>query len=187
MTRLRIAFFNLIASLLLSACSTQPYTDYDTAYPFAQASSFYLATAESDHDPLMAARVQAAVEGALTAQGLRAASSRQQADLAVRYALTTEDRPNNNRVSIGMGTGSYGRSGGVSVGGSVSRPVGGDTKRYLTVQIDMHPGTEDRLVWRGRDSMELRGDPARRAEDAQRLVQRLLAAFPPQASAGNNR
>jgi hypothetical protein len=182
MNLLHLAIYCFVTSALLSACSSKPYIDYDTDYNFGRATSYFIITTtgnENENEPLMASRVQAAIDSELKTLGLSPAISRQQADLAVSYSLTSEDRPNNNRVSVGMGTGSYGRSSGISVGGSVSRPVGGDTRRYIVIQIDMHPGSQERLIWRSRDALELRGDPARRAEDAQRMVRRLLAGFPP--------
>jgi hypothetical protein len=179
MNSLHFAIYCFVTSALLSACSSKPYIDYDTDYNFGRATSYFIITSGTENEPLMAPRIQAAIDSELKALGLSPAASRQQADLAVSYSLTSEDRPTNNRVSVGMGTGSYGRSSGISVGGSVSRPVGGDTHRYKVIQIDMHPGSQERLIWRSRDSLELRGDPARRAEDAQRMVRRLLAGFPP--------
>lgn len=176
---MRLTLFSLIASTLLTACSAPPYVDYDTGFGFTRVTSYFIDPPTTGNDPLMEDRVQAAIDTELTAKGLNAAPERKHADLAVRYSLAVEDRPNTNRVSVGMGTGSYGNSGGVSVGGAVSRPVGGSTRQHLVIQIDMSPGTEQRLVWRARDSLELRGDATRRAADAQNLVTRLLADFPP--------
>ena len=176
---MRTTLFSVIVSALLTACSTPPYVDYDTGFDFAHKARYFIDSQTNDNDPLMADRVRSAIDAELSAKGLNPATDSKQADLAVSYTLAVEDRPNTNRVSIGMGTGSYGHSGGVSVGGAVSRPVGGSTRQHLVIQIDMFPGEEQRLVWRGRDSIELRGDATRRAEDAQKLVRHLLAEFPP--------
>ena len=166
-------------ALLLASCSSGPYLDYDAGYAFGQARSFYLAPREASDDPLMDQRVATAISSELAARGLSPTQTAEQADLTIHFQVIAEHRPNNNRVSIGMGTGGGGRSSGVSIGGAVSRPVGASTIPYNTIQIDMLSAGSGRLVWRSSDAFELRGDPSRRAEDAQRMVQRLLSGFPP--------
>jgi hypothetical protein len=174
----------LLAGSLLAGCSSKPYVDYDTGFDFTGAKNFYIIPTEITHEPLMGPRVANAVSSDLVAKGLAAVPSRSQADIAIRYHVTAEEKPNNSRVSIGLGTGSYGRGGGASVGGSVSKPIGGDMLLYNTVQIDMFAGDSDRLIWRSSDSFEIKGvDAQKKADATERLVIRVLANFPP-ATAG---
>ena len=182
MRQLTLTAFTIIALCLnLVACSSKPYVDYDTSFAFAQASKFYVIPTEIANEPLMGPRVAAAINAELTAKGLTAATSRQAADIAITYNISAEEKPNNSRVSIGMGTGSYGGGGGASVGGSVSRPVGGDMLLYNTVQVDMFPADSDRLIWRSSDSFEVKGaDAEKKAEAVNKIVTRILADFPPQ-------
>lgn len=175
------AFALIILCLSLVACSSKPYVDYDTSFGFAQASKFYVIPTEITNEPLMGPRVAAAITADLTAKGMAAAESRQAADIAITYNITAEEKPNTSRVSIGMGTGSYGGGGGASVGGSVSRPVGSDMLLYNTVQVDMFPADSDRLIWRSSDSFEVKGADAQQKADAvSKIVTRILADFPPQ-------
>ena len=54
--------------------------------------------------------------------------------------------------------------------------------RQLTLQIDLLDGDTGRLVWRGIESermSERELTPSQRDEQVQRLVSRILAAFPP--------
>lgn len=166
----------------LAACAPKPTVDYDTGYPFAAARSFYIIPNRIDNEPLMGPRVEQAIRGELGARGLSEADTRAGADIAVQYSVTPEQRPNNTRVSIGLGTGGYGSRGGASVGGSVSAPIGGDTLLFNLVRIDLFPGDRDQLIWRSSEAFEVRGTPQRRADDAQRTVQRLLSRFPPDGS-----
>lgn len=173
----------VLCILLLAGCSSTPYVDYDTGFDFAGAKSFYIIPTDIDHEPLMGPRVANAISSDLTGKGLSAVASRGQADIAIRYSVTAEEKPNNSRVSVGLGTGSYGRGGGASIGGSVSKPIGGDTLLYNTVQIDILAGDSDRLIWRSSDSFEIKGvDAQKKADAAQRLVTRILADFPPAPS-----
>lgn len=169
----------LLLCLSLPACAPKPYVDYDTAFAFQQARSYFLLPAETADDPLVAARVHAAVADELARKGLSAAPAADRADLTVRVRVAAEQRPSNRRISIGLGTGSYGGRASTSVGGAVSAPLGADTLVFNNVQIDMFAGASDKLVWRGSDAFEAKGTPENRAESARRLVQSLLTHFPP--------
>jgi len=169
----------MLLCLLLLACAPKPYIDYDTAFAFQQARSYFMLPPSAADDPLVTARVSAAIVEELGHKGLTAAASAERADITVRFLVGAEQRPNNTRISIGLGTGSYGSRGGASVGGAVSAPVGADTLLFNSVQIDMFAGASDELVWRASDAFEVKGSPENRAESARRLVQRLLTNFPP--------
>ena len=174
-----ISLLVLITSLL-GGCGTKPYVDYDTSYDFTAAKTFYIVPVEMPNEPFMGQRVAAAIKQDLTNKGMTAVGSRKDADIAITYLVTAEERANTSRVSFGMGTGSYGRSGGASVGGSVSKPIGGDTKLFNTIQIDIHPGDDNRLLWRGSDSFEVKGaSPDQKAEAAFKMVTRIMTLYPP--------
>lgn len=182
LSRARGVIVVLYTSLMLVACSSKPYIDYDTGFNFAAADSFYIIPTEIPDEPLMGPRIAAAINSELVARGLSEAASRDQADIAISYSISAEEKPNNSRISIGVGTGGYSRGGGASVGGSVSKPIGGDMLLYNTVQIDMFPGDSDSLIWRSSDSFEIKGvDAQKKAEAAQSLVSRILQPFPPGA------
>ena len=174
-------------SLLLTGCSSKPYIDYDTGYDFGAVNSFYIVPTEIPDEPLMGPRIAAAINSELVAKGMSPTASRDQADIAVSYSITAQEKPNNSRISIGVGTGGYSRGGGASVGGSVSKPIGSDMLLYNTVQIDMFPGDSDSLIWRSSDSFEIKGvDAQKKSEAAQSLVTRILQPFPPGAGSGSS-
>lgn len=170
----------LLMCLSLAACSSRPYVDYDTDFDFANAQRYFIIPTEISDQPIMGPRVAAAIDGDLSDKGLSPARSRADADIAITYSVTAAEKPNTSRVSIGLGTGSYGGRGGASVGGSVSKPIGADMLLYNTIQIDMYPADSERLVWRSSDSFEIKGADAQKiAQAAQKLVTRILADFPP--------
>lgn len=180
----RLAWLPVLACFaLLAGCGSKPYVDYDTGYDFAAAQTFYIIPTEVPNEPFMAQRVAAAIHQDLTLKGLKPVNNRSDADLAITYNVTAEERANTSRVSFGMGTGSYGSSGGASVGTSVSKPVGGDTRLFNTIQIDMFPGDQNTLIWRGSDSFEVKGvDANQKAEAAFKMVARIMTLFPPKAN-----
>ena len=180
LSRARGIIAALCCSLLLVGCSSKPTIDYDTGFDFTAAKSFYIIPTKIENEPLMGPRIAAAINSDLVAKGLSAAQSREQADIAISYNITAEEKPNNSRISIGLGTGGYGRGGGASVGGSVSKPIGSDMLLYNTVHIDMFPGDSDSLIWRSSDSFEIKGvDAQKKSDAAQALVTRILQPFPP--------
>jgi hypothetical protein len=173
-----------LCCLGLFACSSKPYTDYDTGFNFAAANTWYMATADASEQSLMAPRIAAAIDSDLGSKGLRQVSSASDADIIVSYSIAAEEKPNNSRFSIGLGTGSYGGRGGASIGGSVSQPIGSDMLLFNTIQIDMRAPQNQQLIWRGADSFEIKGDDAQaKADAAHKLVTRILAGFPPAAGA----
>jgi hypothetical protein len=178
--RFRAIFVASLCALLLTACGSKPYVDYDTGYDFTAAQSYYIIPTATTDEPLMGPRIAAAIHDELTARGLTASASRSAADIAITYSISAQEKPNKSRISIGLGTGGYGSRGGTSVGGSVSKPIGSDMLLYNSIQIDMFPGDADNLIWRSSDAFEVKGvDAQQKAEAAQRLVKRILAPFPP--------
>lgn len=88
-----------------------------------------------------------------------------------------QERPNENRLSIGLGTGSYGRSGGISFGTAVSVPLGSDTIQHAVVV--MRVLVEGNLVWAASSSKEIDGDNQSDLIVAQlEALEQLLRAFP---------
>jgi hypothetical protein len=81
-------------------------------------------------------------------------------------------------LSFGLGTSSYGSSGGVSVGGGTT--VGGDqvTVTEYTLMIEMRDAATGELAWQGwREVSEKIGDSGSSALD--KAVKEVLKPFPP--------
>ncbi|MDX1279781.1 DUF4136 domain-containing protein [Shewanella colwelliana] len=168
----------LAISLLLTACATKPNYDYDTNYDFNQLKQFSTFTPENTTDPLTAKRVETAITAVLVTKGF--AETQENPQFKVAYAFKVEDKPKNSGVSIGLGTGSWGSSGGVSLGTSVSVPVGSNTAKIQTIQINIIDTSNNRLIWRGSDKFNFDNGGDEKAEETQKTVATILALFPPQ-------
>lgn len=100
-------------------------------------------------------------------------------DFNVAYALLTQDKPKDSGLSIGLGTGTFGRSGGIGIGTSVGVPLGSDTAKIQTIQIDIVDPKTKTLIWRGSDSYDFDAGGNEKAQDTAKAVSRILAQFPP--------
>lgn len=171
----------LVAVALLSACSSKPKNDYDLNYDFSALHSFAQLTPQKTDDPLSAQRIQIEISHQLTQKGFT--ENTQVPDFNVSYALLTQDKPKDSGLSIGLGTGTFGGSGGIGIGTSVGVPLGSDTAKIQTIQIDIIDPKTKALIWRGSDSFNFDTGGDEKAQDTAKAVSRILAQFPPQ----NNR
>lgn len=174
-----IRFFSLLLfSIVVCACSsTKAYIDYDSGFEFVATDSFNILRLASTEDGLSDRRIALSIRDTLVQRGWQE-RPRENANMLVRYSFHQSSKANEQRVSIGLGTGSVGRSGGISVGGSVDLPVGEQTHDFQHVQIEFI--ANDQVVWRGSDAKRINKDDPKGVEAAQlELVSSLLSAFPP--------
>ena len=167
----------LLMSLLTVACASKPRQDYDTNYDFSQLQQFTTLSPQNITDPLSARRIESAIEASLTAQGFT--NTTESPQFSVTYSFNVEDKPKNSGISIGLGTGSWGRSGGVSVGTSVGVPLGSDSDKIQLIQIDIIDIASNRLIWRGSDKFDFNNGGEEKAIETQQTVSKILAQFPP--------
>ncbi|ABM25973.1 conserved hypothetical protein [Shewanella sp. W3-18-1] len=168
----------LSALVLLSACSSKPKNDYDLNYDFAALRSFTQLTPQPTDDPLSAQRIQTEINDQLTQKGF--VENTTSPDFNVTYALLTQDKPKDSGLSIGLGTGTFGSSGGIGIGTSVGVPLGSDTAKIQTIQIDIVDPKTKKLIWRGSDSFDFDTGGDKKAQDTAKAVSRILTQFPPQ-------
>lgn len=174
------------AALLLSACSSQPKNDYDLNFDFTQLTHFSQLASPPTDDPLSAQRIQTDISQQLNQKGFielthtETQTADKTADFLVTYAINTTDKPKDSGLSIGLGTGTFGSSGGIGVGTSVGVPLGSDTAKVQTIQIDILDPSGKRLIWRGSDSYDFDMGGNEKAQETTKAVSRILAQFPPQ-------
>ena len=174
-------FLLSFAVLFVTACSSSgPVVDYDTGYNFSGIQSFSVLVSDEAEAKIVDRRLEAAITQSLQSNGWLAIDDEQadNADIKVRFSHFMQEQPNNQRMTIGLGTGSYGRSGGVSVGGSVNVPVGDQVKNYQTIQIEFISDTQ--IVWRGSSSARVNLNNAEQVKQVQEaLITDILRQFPP--------
>ncbi|GIU11885.1 MULTISPECIES: DUF4136 domain-containing protein [unclassified Shewanella] len=167
----------LLPLVLLVACSSTPKNDYDLNYDFSSLKSFSQLEPSHNSDPLSASRIQQAIANSLGNQGFVAQA--ENGDFNVTYGFKVEDKPKDSGFSIGLGTGSWGSSGGASIGTSVDVPVGSDTAKIQTIQIDIIDPKTNQLIWRGTDKFNFDDGGEAKAEETKATVAKILAQFPP--------
>jgi len=158
----------LVAVTLLSACSSKPKNDYDLNYDFTALHSFSQLTPKPTDDPLSAQRIQVEINNQLTQKGF--IENTEAPDFNVAYTLLTQDKPKDSGLSIGLGTGTFGRSGGIGIGTSVGVPLGSDTAKIQTIQIDIVNPKTKALIWCGSDNFDFDASSNEEAQDTAKTV-----------------
>ena len=177
-----------IAFAMLAACSGITVTsDWDPGVDFSQFETFaVLEQPQPSINRLVDNRIRSAIEGELTAKGLRQVEAPDRADLAIGYQVTTEERTTWHTVhDRGWGSAGYHRS-----RAHWSAPVG--TSR--TTQVTFTVGTlvitafrsdDKELVWEGSASGTV--DPAAGPQQSEQrindAVRKVFKDFPPGVTA----
>ena len=182
----------LLAVVLGAGCAGQPAGyDYDDSVDFDKLRRWaWLPQAEEKSsvdpridNPLLKRRIESAVSRNLEAKGYEK-SEAQAADFDVGYLVTIENKISSSGVSTSIGFGRY--SGGSGFGISMSGP-GTQPREYEegTLIIDIRDTASGKLVWRGSSTTRL--DPAHTPKesekDVNRIVDEILANFPPKPGA----
>ncbi|WP_350431494.1 DUF4136 domain-containing protein [Shewanella sp. H8] len=169
--------FILFALVLLTSCATKPKQDYDVNYDFSVLKTFSQLSVEHTDDPLTADRINDGIKQALVNQGYVFRADN--ADFFVNYAFVTENKEKDSGLSIGLGSGTWGSNGGISLGTSIGIPLGSDTAKTQTIQIDIIDPADKRLIWRGNGQYHFDQGGEDKAKDINKTVATILAQFPP--------
>lgn len=171
-----------LGAVILSGCSSIRVTrDYDTSTDFSGLESYGWKHAEQpqtdnariDND-LIDERIREAVDVQLAAKGF-ARTNKDKADFLVAYFVEYKQRIEGSTVSFGLGTGGYGRYGGVGYNTGISDYEEG----YLT--IDIIGAKSGKTIWRGvgRRATYESNSPEKVTKIVNQAVSRILAKFPP--------
>lgn len=182
-------FSRMVLSTLLIvilACSTvkvsqdyDPATDFSVLKTYAWKSEKQEPTGDVRTDnPLLDARIRAAVDRALSEKGYQKISE-QTPDFHVSYQYSVRSRlgADDGAVGFGFGFGTFGRHGGVGLG------TGTGVSQYdeARLTIDFIDTQNGGLLWRGAGA---RGfyehlDPDKTTKEVNETVDQILARFPP--------
>ena len=167
----------LCGLLFLVSCAAKPKQDYDVNYDFSVLKTFSQLTVEQTDDPLTADRIKDDIKQTLINQGY--IFKIDNADFMVSYAFMTKSKEKNSGLSIGLGSGTRGASGGISLGTSIGIPLGSDTAKTQTIQIDIVDPTEKRLIWRGNGQYHFEQGGEDKTKGINQTIVSILAQFPP--------
>lgn len=177
---------------LVAGCATDDMvtgasvTRFHLGQPIARGPIAVESVDPRDTGSLEFAQISASVARELTRLGWTVVPNNASEQVAM-VSLTQQSREAARRsgvsIGIGGGTGSYGRHGGVGVGGGVTVPVGGRGTNLVVgsqLSVRIQRRSDATVAWEGRAQTEARaGTPvATRAGAADRLAAALFRDFP---------
>jgi hypothetical protein len=161
-----------LAALALAACATAPKLHIDRAEESLSCQSFAWLETPGRAASIAEQRVRTETLRQLQAKGY--AVDQESPDCWVSGTIYTGARPG-SPVSVGVGAGRWGGSFGGSVG--VSMPVGGGSRTYGNLAIDVIDVALNAEVWRGTLEGAFRS-PEPGSDEVGGAVSRVLAEFP---------
>jgi hypothetical protein len=192
MNKLLSGLAALSALTLVAGCATDDMatgasvTRFHLGQPIARGAIAIESVDPRDANGLEFAQISASVARELTRLGWSVVpnnASEQVAMVNVSQQSRQAERRSGFSIGIGGGTASYGRHGGVGVGGGVTVPVGGRGSNLLVgsqLSVRIQRRSDATVAWEGRAQTEARaGTPlASRAGAADRLAAALFRDFP---------
>lgn len=170
----------VVSCLALSGCANRPaMIDYDKQFDFSQLRS-YSVESINPQDQLSANRLIEQTKDILSDKGYLIGDVGY-VDGRVEIDHFIEERANDSRFSIGLGTGSYGRSSSIGVGGSVDLPMGADIIPYAVIRVNVL--VDNRTVWSAIQSAEIDPDEPNSTSMVQtEIVNDIFAKYPPETN-----
>ncbi len=175
-------------TVAVSACAgIKVSSDWDPSVDFSQYQSFAVldeAPGSAQLDQLIRGRIKAAIATTLQAKGMSQVDSPDDADLAVGWQLTTEERSSFQTVSTGWGGyGRYGRAGWYGAGAGMATSRTTETRYDVgTLVIALFDETKDQMIFTGTGSKELAATNLTPQESQKRIneaVAAILKDYPP--------
>jgi len=182
--RLALNFLVLAFAVFAAGCSgISTSVDFDPSTDFAAYQTYnWVPDASSEGagvaaDQLIDARVRSAIESELDARGMTRVDLAQ-ADMAVGYQVTSQDKVSYNTVSTGWG-GGYGRRRGGWGGGMSTTYENAYTDGSIILAL--FDNAERVLVWQGSatSTIDPGASPDARTEAIQEAVAKMMENFPP--------
>ena len=182
----------LSALALVAGCATDDMvtgasvTRFHLGQPIARGPIAIESVDPRDTNSLEFAQISASIARELTRLGWTVvpnSASEQVAAVSLTQQPREAERRSGVSIGIGGGTGSYGRHGGVGVGGGGAIPVGGGRTNVVVgsqLSVRIQRRSDSTVAWEGRAQTEARaGTPlASRAGAADRLAVALFRDFP---------
>ena len=187
-TMKRLTTLGALAAVAACGPSLNVSTDWDPAVDFSAYETFAVldeASGGQHIDQFTTTRIKSAMASTLTEKGMRQVDNPNNADVAVGWQLTTDQRSSFQTVSTGWG--GYGRYGGWGGGwgGGMSTSTTTETRYEVgTLVIALFDENTDQMIFTSTGSKKLdAGDLT--PDEAQRrindVVTRMLRDFPPES------
>lgn len=169
----------LLCSVLVAGCSSKPQVSVDDTQNFADIKTFYVQSPLNPINETLANHLSSTITERLIAKGLTP-SVEDNADVSVGYLPSTTTKEDGTTLNLGLGTGSFGRSGGISLGSIFSIPVGEQTSLQQGLQIDIVK--DGKFIYSASGIVELESkDSISIQKKLDELVTTLLEQYPTRA------
>lgn len=177
------AFLVAVLATSLVACASTPTvkTDFDSAANFSSYRTYSWALKPEASSPLVQQRIVDGINARLQAKGLREAEN---GDIALAAHIATGQKQTLDTFYSGTGMGGWGWRGGWGGGmamGNATTTV--HTYEVGTLVLDMFDAHTKQAVWRGTASGTVPSSPDKVNVAVDAGLDKMLAAFPPGASA----
>ena len=178
-SRFKSGLFFLLCTALIAGCSSKPQVSVDESQNFADIKTFYIQSPLNPINETLANHLSSTITEQLVTKGLTP-SEEENADVSVGYLPSTTAKEDGTTLNLGLGTGSFGRSGGISLGSIFSIPVGEQTSLQQGLQIDMVK--DGKFIYSASGSVELESkDSISIQKKLDELVIKLLEQYPSSA------
>ncbi len=162
----------LVLLNVLGCTSNSMQLHHDQNVSFADVDSYYVSSVNNQQDGITVALQQITLDF-LDSHGKLVADI-EAVDAHFEIDHYEQERPNDSHLSIGLGTGSYGRSGGISIGTNVIVPIGADTLLYAGVTVRIM--VAGNLVWSATSYREIADSDILKAKSE--ALSEIIANFP---------
>lgn len=176
-------------AVVMSACSSISVTnDWDPNVDFANYRTFVVMDAAAGGEQLSSfvnQRVKTSIASTLQSKGLRQVNSLEEADAAVGWQVTTDERSSFTTVSNGWGGYGWGYGGWYGRGGMGTTTTTEHRYTVGALVIAIFDVEREEMIFTATGSKELEGGNPSPEESQQRIdeaVQKILESFPPGSS-----
>ncbi|MDY6977967.1 MAG: DUF4136 domain-containing protein [Pseudomonadota bacterium] len=173
---IKSALLSLLSLALVVGCASKPQVSVDDTQNFADIKTFYIQAPLNPINETLANHLSSTITERLITKGLTP-TTENDADVSVGYLPSTTTKEDGTTLSLGLGTGTFGRSGGISLGSIFSIPVGEQTSFQQSLQIDIVK--DGNFIYSASGSIELESkDSISIQNKLDELVTSLLEQYP---------
>ncbi|CAB9494864.1 DUF4136 domain-containing protein [Alteromonas macleodii] len=174
------ALLLLLSLALVVGCASKPQVSVDDTQNFADIKTFYIQAPLNPINETLANHLSSTITERLITKGLTP-TTENEADVSVGYLPSTTTKEDGTTLNLGLGTGTFGRSGGISLGSIFSIPVGEQTSFQQGLQIDIVK--DGKFIYSASGSVELESkDSISIQNKLDELVTSLLEQYPARVS-----